>query len=78
MSVHKPSDLTPRERVWQVVWWLASGQKLSYEDVRRHTRLSERGVRSLMLRMSRVLPLYRHRAKWQAMQEVNEEDLDDL
>ncbi len=74
MPARKPEELAPRERVWQVVWWLARGEKLSSETLRRTTVLSSRGVRKLMLKMSWVLPIYRHRGKWRAVLDENDEE----
>ena len=76
MPTRDASDLTPRERVWQIVWWLAKGEKLQPKIIRLTTLLSSRGVRKLMLKMSWVLPIYKEGGKWQAVRDKNEEDDD--
>ena len=76
MLAREPEELTPRERIWQVVWWLAKGEKLPPKIIRLTTLLSSRGVRKLMLKMSWVLPIYKEGGKWQAVRDENEEDDD--
>ena len=64
--------LTVRERVWQVVWWLARGERLTPGEIHRQIQLAPRGARKLMMRMSLVLPIYKKGGKWQALEDEEE------
>ena len=50
---------TPQERVGALVWRLATGQKMTTRQVADLLSLKKRRARSLMLELSRVLPIFR-------------------
>ena len=50
---------TTTERVALVAWHLAHGDGMTTANVAELTKLTSEGARLLMLRISRVLPIYR-------------------
>lgn len=53
-----PNDLTGQERAALVAWDLARGARLNTTEIAKRLGLSLRGVRWLMCRVSRVIPVY--------------------
>ena len=63
------NGLTAQERAGKVAWLLARGARLRTREVARLVGLSERGARSMLNRLCRVMPISNCEGIWMADEE---------
>ena len=57
-------DMTPTERIGRATWLLANGQAVTVRKLASELEITPRGARSMLERLSLVLPLVEDAGLW--------------
>jgi predicted DNA-binding transcriptional regulator YafY len=61
------SDMLPTERIARAVWLLASGESTTVRHLAERLEITPRGARSMLEKISRVIPLVDDGGVWRLM-----------
>lgn len=67
------ADMLPTERIARAAWMLAQGRAVTVRGLASELEITPRGARSMLERMSRVVPLVDDGGVWRVAEDEKEE-----